>query len=354
MSVFMLVLSLGLFAVSSGSIQQDDQDAFSKHEADQVKHVLLEQQRLLRQLDQRLSDQETLIHAQNARLSQQERRIRKLESQKSHCLLELQRFPAADRTQKTESDYFKGDSGPDLRPPKFSSLVLRDVVPRSDDADPLETVVLHLSQQLTDTNANVDSLKAQLTADIQSLRDTNLRQDNDIREAQTSTFTRWGSSHCTNASDLVYSGVVGGSDFRQTGAATDYLCLTLSPVPGGGNIWTGSYLFGAEYQTGESHYNKDVVCSVCRSRLPTTVMIPGTNVCTQGWRLQYSGYLMAGYHGHSAGSEFICVDSILENRPASSENYDGKLLYGVSAMCGSLPCEPYVNGTRVTCAVCSL
>ena len=115
-----------------------------------------------------------------------------------------------------------------------------------------------------------------------------------------------------------------------------------------------NYVYGSEYQTLDSHMDKDVVCSVCRSTFSTTVMIPGTNVCAPGWHQQYSGYLMAGYYNHAAGSEFICVDTTEEARPGSSHNDDGKLLYYTVARCGSLPCEPYVNNKIVTCVVCSL
>ena len=99
--------------------------------------------------------------------------------------------------------------------------------------------------------------------------------------------------------------------------------------------------------------NKDATCSVCRSTFSTTVMIPGTNVCTPGWHLQYSGFLMAGEYEHTAGSEYICVDSQFQSRLGGDTSQDGKLLYSSVTQCGSLPCEPYVNDKLVLCAVCS-
>ena len=95
--------------------------------------------------------------------------------------------------------------------------------------------------------------------------------------------------------------------------------------------------------------NKDPTCSDCRSTFSTTVMIPGTSVCTPGWHPQYSGCLMAGYSGHAAGSEYICVNSRLQSRLSSDTDQDGKLLCYTVTRCGSLPCEPYVNNIYVSC-----
>jgi hypothetical protein len=82
-------------------------------------------------------------------------------------------------------------------------------------------------------------------------------------------------------------------------------------------------------------------------------MVPATNVCSPGWTLQYSGYLMAGGRNHPAASEFICVDSALQASMHGNANEDGKLLYYTFTVCGSLPCDPYANDATVTCAVCS-
>ena len=218
-----------------------------------------------------------------------------------------------------------------------------DVISRSDDGGPLEAVVSHISQQVTELNA-----------DIQTLKNSNSQQDHDIQDAQSSTFVHWGSSKCGGSSHLVYSGVVGGSHYTHSGAATNYLCLTMSPVFSNQQLPSYmAYLYGGEYETYDSHMDKDPTCSVCRSTFSTTVMIPGTNVCTPGWHLQYSGFLTAGYSGHAAGSEYICVDSQFQSRLSSDTDQNGKLLYYTVTRCGSLPCEPYVNDKVVLCAVCS-
>ena len=240
-----------------------------------------------------------------------------------------------------------------------------DVSARADDAGPLETVVGQLSQRVTEMDADMQAWKTQTDSDIQTLRTTtaadiqtlqtsNLQQDHDIQDAATSTFVHWGSSQCSNASQLVYSGVVGGSWYDHSGAATNYLCLTMSPVfSSHPSPSLSAYLYGGEYQTEDSHDQKDPLCAVCRSTYSTTIMIPGTNVCTAGWQLQYSGFLMAGVYDHTAGSEYICVDSRLENGARGDQNENGKLLYFTLTRCGSLPCSPYANDKLVTCAVCS-
>ncbi|KAK7094615.1 uncharacterized protein [Littorina saxatilis] len=204
--------------------------------------------------------------------------------------------------------------------------------------------------------ADIQVFKTQTSGDIQTLKNSNTQQELAIQDAQSSTFVHWGSSTCSNLSHTVYSGVVGGSWYDHRGAATNYLCLTMSPVfsdhavP---SINALQLLYGGEYTTSDSHHDKDPVCAVCQSTLSATVMIPGTNVCTPGWHLQYSGFLMAGQNDHAAGSEYICVDSRLENTVHGDASEDGKLLYYTVTRCGSLPCTPYVNNKVVTCAVCS-
>jgi hypothetical protein len=212
---------------------------------------------------------------------------------------------------------------------------------RTDDSGPLEIVVNHLSQKVTDMNAH-----------IQSIDDTNIQQDHDIQLARASTFVRWGNVNCSTGSEMVYSGVIGGSSHTDTGAATNYLCLTMSPIAGPFKTY-GANLRGAEYATKDQYDNFDPVCAVCRVTFATTIMIPGTNVCTPGWHLQYSGYLMAGGSGHVAGTEYICVDSALESILHSDQDQNGKLLFYVHTVCGSLPCGPYQSNKTVTCAICS-
>ncbi|PVD29531.1 hypothetical protein C0Q70_08782 [Pomacea canaliculata] len=207
---------------------------------------------------------------------------------------------------------------------------------RSDDSDPLVPIVTQLSQKVSEMSAELQVTKTGLT------------------EASTSVFVNWGSSTCPDSAVLVYSGEVGGSHYTSLGAAANYLCLPLSGV----NLVDSSNsnnagLYGSEFESQDSHQDKDVVCAVCRSSRANNVMIPATTVCPAGWTSEYSGWLMAGYPAHNAASEFICVNSKMEERLASETDNNGKLLYYTVTVCGSLPCPPYVTGKRVTCVVCS-
>ena len=326
---------------------------------------LVRQEALLRQQDAKLSHQQIVLRQQDAKLSRQEtllfrygRLIQQLRAEKVDSRSELGNRPTSDKLQQPLPDTLT--TGQTELPPAamgsddIVSAKAHNVMSRSDDGGPLEAVVSHISQQVTEMSADIQAFKSQTSADIQTLKNSNSQQDHDIQDAQSSTFVHWGSSQCGGSSHLVYSGVVGGSYYTHSGAATNYLCLTLSPVFSNQQHPSyKAYLYGGEYQTYDSYMNKDPTCSVCRSTFSTTVMIPGTNVCTPGWHQQYSGFLMAGYSGHAAGSEYICVNSQLQSRLGADTSQDGKLLYYTFTRCGSLPCEPYVNDKLVLCAVCS-
>ncbi|KAK3100542.1 hypothetical protein FSP39_021566, partial [Pinctada imbricata] len=161
------------------------------------------------------------------------------------------------------------------------------------------------------------------------------------------------------------TGYVGGSHYTHKGAAVDYLCMPENPdrnyhYKDGASGHKG-YVYGAEYEIneddigiGRSMHESDVPCAVCRTVGSTSVlMIPGKTKCKQYWTKQYSGYLMAGYYGHVAASQYICVDKDAEKIPGSSANKGGKLLYPVEARCGSLKCPPYKDGQELACVVCS-
>ena len=62
---------------------------------------------------------------------------------------------------------------------------------------------------------------------------------------------------------------------------------------------------------------------------------------------------MAGYHGHASATEYICVDKDPESLYGSHVNHNGRLLYKVEGICGSLQCPPYVDGKELACVVCS-
>ena len=306
------------------------------------------QQRLLQRQNLKLSEQETLLSKQEKSLQRLKSIVKMLQRGKPGNSPVDTMQPAADAMPQKEP--VTGDSNKSGVLPdgslnlNLSSLVTRDLVARSDDTGPLDTVVSQISQRVTE-----------ISADVQTLKNANSQQDRDIQDAKTSSYIHWGSSRCSGNSQLIYSGVVGGSRYDQAGAAVNYLCLTMSPVlldhaePFGKAV-----VYGTEYHTYDIHDNMDAVCSVCRSSYSSTIMIPGTNVCISGWHLQYSGFLMAGHYDHTAGSEFICVDSTLESRPGSSGGDYGKRLFYTFTRCGSLSCGPYVHDKLMSCVVCSI
>ena len=232
----------------------------------------------------------------------------------------------------------------------------------------LEPEVNQMSQNLSEVTAEVQSLKttlepevnqmsqtlSEVTAEVQSMKNANSQQDQAIQQAGTSTFVRWGRSVCPSSTELVYSGVAGGAWYDDGGSTTTAFCLPLNPVLAS-HYKPSEYdwMCGAEYQTDHHSYQRDPVCSVCRTPRPTTIMVPATKVCEDGWTLEYSGYLMGSNPKDPASHEAVCMDTAFENRPGSGANQNGLLFYFMFTYCGSLPCPPYQGNKLVTCAVCS-
>ena len=233
----------------------------------------------------------------------------------------------------------------------------------------LEPEVNQMSQHLSDVTAEVQSLKntlepevnqmsqrlSDVTAEVQSTKNANSQQDQAIQQAGTSTFVRWGRSVCPSSTELVYSGVAGGAWYDDSGSTTTAFCLPLNPILGTEVNMPSQYdwMCGAEYQTEHHHFRMDTLCAVCRTPRPTTIMVPATNVCEDGWTLEYSGYLMGSNPKEPASHEAVCMDTAFENRPGSGANQNGLLFYFMFTYCGSLPCPPYQGNKLVTCAVCS-
>ena len=152
------------------------------------------------------------------------------------------------------------------------------------------------------------------------------------------------------------TGVVGGSYYKDTGGAANTLCLTEKPEYDDDMTQPPhlSDVYGAEYEEGGSHQNRDVPCCVCRAPQSTSLMVPATRTCPRGWTAHYTGHLTAGDHAHNAASEYLCLDGSPEDLPGGEENLDGRLLYYAAARCGSLRCPPFDEGRVLTCVVCSM
>ena len=153
----------------------------------------------------------------------------------------------------------------------------------------------------------------------------------------------------------MYKDYAGGSYLDHTGGAADYVCLPKDPIYQSSSCPLGAAgeMYGAEYQGG-CHDDNDVPCAVCRStNHSSTVMIPARNTCYPGWVEQYRGDLASGAYGHTAASQFVCLDASPEEVPSGGANTNGKLFYAVVGHCGSLPCPPYKEGVALTCVVCA-
>ena len=171
------------------------------------------------------------------------------------------------------------------------------------------------------------------------------------------TYIRWGNSTCPYGADTIYSGVVGGSWYDNTGAAVDPLCLPPDPqyLLSRAGYQNRALLYGAEYQIGSTpldhSHERNVPCALCEVYGRTNkIMIPSHYECPLGWRREYRGYLMAGYHGQKAATQYTCVDESLEPIPGSGADTNGYLFYTVEAHCNHfIPC----SDKELTCVVCT-
>ncbi|KAJ8028414.1 Short-chain collagen C4 [Holothuria leucospilota] len=181
-------------------------------------------------------------------------------------------------------------------------------------------------------------------------------------------YTRWGHSSCPCTSELVYTGIAGGSFYTHKGSGSNYLCLPEEPIydeTESSAHGERGRVYGGEYQTRSDTlspfrnlYQHDVPCAVCKAtNRPSLLMIPARNVCPdEKWTKEYHGYLMSERSAHYR-TEYVCVDSQPQAVPRTSDNNNGALFYLVEGICtegGGLPCGPYINGYELTCVVCTV
>ena len=153
-----------------------------------------------------------------------------------------------------------------------------------------------------------------------------------------------------------FTGFAGGGSYDKSGSASEYVCLSPDPKFLKTSGLDYGRMYGAEYEINfwaANSQDEDVPCALCRTTHATTVMIPGTNVCNNGWNRQYYGYLASGFYVQAAASSFVCVDVNPHYRISGVGDQNGKLFYNVLAKCGALPCPPYINDHPLTCVVCS-
>ena len=156
------------------------------------------------------------------------------------------------------------------------------------------------------------------------------------------------------------TGFVGGTYYNDEGGASNHMCLRPDPIfrPTDEARSTRSEVHGAEYHHPPKSqlHDHEVPCAVCQVTRRSMLMMPGTNLCDEGWTTEYVGYISSekGGNANHHRSEFICVDDDAEPTPNSSpDDDDGILLIPAQTICGSLPCLPYVDSKDLLCVVCS-
>ncbi|XP_022110553.1 short-chain collagen C4-like isoform X1 [Acanthaster planci] len=229
-------------------------------------------------------------------------------------------------------------------------------------------------------SGNVENQETEVAVAYGILRDTALSSEPDAageehqevtalarRSSGGDTYVRWGRTTCPRHSGtrLVYAGYATSSHYSHKGGTSDFICLPKNPqwASHKDGFNSHSFLYGTEYQVGNfdpfSHKNAEhlnnhaVPCAVCRLVRKTKLLYPARLSCPTGWRVEYSGFLMAGHYTHGR-TEALCVDKEPEAVVGSSAAKYEALLYVMESVCGSLHCPPYVNGREITCTVCSI
>ncbi|PVD34521.1 hypothetical protein C0Q70_05796 [Pomacea canaliculata] len=199
----------------------------------------------------------------------------------------------------------------------------------------LEDDVLQLKQMLLDfmaegkprvnREAETDFVASMVTQHDQDI--TNLISDvQGLKELTGSTFVRWGRNECPDNATLVYRGFTSASHYDDTASTPNRLCLTDTPGFDSTDMYGDFYqrVFGAEYfVTGPNH--TVVPCAVCRTPQPTTIMVPGTWNCSEGWDTQYIGHIIGHFFTDIRASEYICLDAEPEDADGNEAGWDSGL-----------------------------
>ena len=171
---------------------------------------------------------------------------------------------------------------------------------------------------------------------------------------------------------VMTTGYMAGSHYTHKGSTANYICLPDNPqfernVPG---FQGEAYIYGTEYETGHKYTGNDpfrkvnahdlplhdqnvpcVMCHVIGRGIATT--FPAWKQCPTGWTQEYWGYLVSQHYTHASNKVAVCMDEAPQVIQGGTRNQNGALVYNVEAACGSLPCQSYINGGELTCAVCS-
>lgn len=188
-------------------------------------------------------------------------------------------------------------------------------------------------------------------------------------------YVHWGRSDCSSSEiEISMSGVATASEIQSNGGSSDFVCSKVDveevkPEDYFENYKTNrkndvSYLhltpiwYNGIMDRYKSMRGKNLACSHCRSISRTALVTKmATSVCPDGWVKEYDGYLMAA--SKDAKGEFVCVDKDMREpngQVTFGESKDGSTqeLKEVTVLCGSLPCEIYVEMKPIECVVCTV
>ncbi len=184
------------------------------------------------------------------------------------------------------------------------------------------------------------------------------------------TYTRWGSLSCpaTAGTELVYSGISGGTKYNEEGGGANYLCMPTDPeysteLRYSNGITGHVHIYGVEYdyplQGGHRH---DAACAVCRTNnRSSSVMIPAKATCPTGWTREYFGYIMTEFKGRQnqdirGRTMFVCVDKSFGTVTTQQSSNSIVYFHHVEINCNTgFPCRAgkYNNHQELNCVVCT-
>lgn len=185
-------------------------------------------------------------------------------------------------------------------------------------------------------------------------------------------FTRWGRSVCPTGTVTLYKGYMAGPHFNAGGSGSNFLCITQNPKfvrPKAGHQNNGGYIAGVEFDITPQFdglfsaenipdgkiVENDMVCVVCYVEGSySTMVLPGRQDCeNSGYDLMYKGFMVSQWNVARGRGEYVCLDEAPEGRVGGTANNDQSMIYPVQVGCGSLPCNPFVEGYELPCAVCT-
>ena len=176
------------------------------------------------------------------------------------------------------------------------------------------------------------------------------------------TYTRWGSRTCPNDTEIVYTGVIGGSIWNSGGGGANYLCMPMDPeyeLPHISGVRGDSSIGAIGYRHPIGGIDTALsACSVCQAKgRSAVIMIPAKANCPATWKREYHGYLMTEHSGTTKKRYvYECIDKQMNTIAGFQNSQFAVLLHHVEAMCDKgLVCGTgkYNTYKEINCVVCS-